>query len=416
MRTQYSIFLEHESQNLVGTLWLNSIRGHVTSTFAYAPRWLEAAEAFALSPDLPLDGTTRACNGLFGCLQDCCPDRWGTMLLQRLERRTAAAEGRTPRTLQAADCLLRLCDCTRQGALRLSDDGGRSFLGRSDSVSIPSLAVLPGLVRAARHVCEQREEEDDRDEAASLQFLAWAGASLGGARPKVSVLGAKGELCIAKLSRSDDERDMPLWEYVTYRLAQRAGLNTPEVRLQRCNGTSVLLVRRFDRLYVGRKIAGRIPFLSAMSLLQAADGDHASYVDLAAALQTAGSAPDIDLPELWARMVFNMCVCNVDDHLRNHGFLHDGTGWRLAPVYDLETAHPGEKPPRLHTALIDEECDFNVPLALDLAEFFCLRTSEAQQRLAGIRKAVASWREEAVRVNARAAEMQLMREAYENSL
>ncbi len=146
---------------------------------------------------------------------------------------------------------------------------------------------------------------------------------------------------------------MPLWEYVTYRLAQRAGLNTPEVRLQRCNGTSVLLVRRFDRLYKGRTITGRIPFLSAMSLLQAADGDHASYVDLAAALQTAGSAPDIDLPELWARMVFNMCVCNVDDHLRNHGFLHDGTGWRLAPVYDLETVHPGEKPPRLHTALID---------------------------------------------------------------
>ncbi len=34
-------------------------------------------------------------------------------------------------------------------------------------------------------------------------------------------------------------------------------------------------------------------------------------------------------------MVFNILVTNDDDHLRNHGFLFDGTGWRLSPLYDV---------------------------------------------------------------------------------
>jgi serine/threonine-protein kinase HipA len=48
-----------------------------------------------------------------------------------------------------------------------------------------------------------------------------------------------------------------------------------------------------------------------------------------------GSDPLSDAKELWRRMVFNILCNNNDDHLRNHGFLWDGKGWRLSPGYDI---------------------------------------------------------------------------------
>ena len=153
-----------------------------------------------------------------------------------------------------------------------------------------------------------------------------------------------------------------------------------------------------------------------MSLLEAKDGEHSSYVEIASAIEAEGAAPHDDLRELWSRMVFNICVYNVDDHLRNHGFLRETLGWRLSPVYDLETFHPGEKPPMLHTCIIDEESVLNVNTALEVAEFFRLRASEAKERLSEIRKAVSYWREEALRVNARSVEIAVMEEAYEYCL
>jgi serine/threonine-protein kinase HipA len=45
-----------------------------------------------------------------------------------------------------------------------------------------------------------------------------------------------------------------------------------------------------------------------------------------------------DAKELWRRMVFNILCNNNDDHLRNHGFLWDGKGWRLSPAYDIVPA------------------------------------------------------------------------------
>lgn len=413
MNEQYSIYLQRERLDLVGTLRLNNVRGRVSSVFTYDPQWLSAPGAFALSPDLSLDQYPKACSGLFLCFQDCSPDRWGRVLLQRQERLAAAAEGRTPRALLESDFLLRVADHTRQGALRISADGGKTFLAESGPDSVPPLVYLPKLLHAAQRVSKQTESADE------LRLLVEPGSSLGGARPKASVLGTNGELYIAKFPKQEDERDIPLWEYVTYQLAHKAGLKAPEVQLHHIAGKNVLLVRRFDRtcgLQEGQQVTGRIPFLSAMSLLQAEDGDHSSYADIAAVLQAEGAAPRDDLQELWSRMVFNMCVYNVDDHLRNHGFLREVSGWRLSPVYDLETSHPGEKSAMLHTALIDEECDLNVNTAVEIAEFFRLRTSEAQQRLAQIREAVSSWRQEALKVGARAAEVQVMKDAYEYCL
>ena len=341
MNKEYSIHLQGREQQKVGTLWLNSVRGHVSSAFAYSPQWLASPSAFSLSPDLPLDQYPRACDELFSCFRDCAPDRWGRELFRRWEGMRAQREERTPRTLFAADFLLHVQDCTREGALRISPDGGRTFLASSCPGAVPPLTSLPALLCVVQRVCQGTESEAD------LQLLVDAGASLGGARPKASVLGAKGELFIAKFPKPDDERDLPLWEYVTYRLARRAGLNTPCVSLKSIAGKSVLLVRRFDRVCGqgdDRHAPGRIPFLSAMSLVQAKDGDHSSYAEIASAMESEGVPLD-DMREFWARLVFNILVYNVDDHLKNHGFLREASGWHLSPVYDLETSHPEKVTP-----------------------------------------------------------------------
>ena len=397
-----NVYLQRTTPQRVGTLRLNHVRGKLASVFSYAGEWLEAPQTFALSPDLPLDPYLKTCEGLFLCFQDCSPDRWGKALLRRQEIAQAEAENRKPRTLLDSDFLLRVNDVTRQGAIRLSVDEGKSFLAESGAGSVPPLVFLPRLLNAARNI-DARTETD-----ADLRMLVAPGSSLGGARPKASVLGKNGELLIAKFPSRNDDRDIPLWEDVTFQLARRAGIRTPEVQLRNVAGKSVLLVQRFDR-----RGADRIPFISAMSLLEARDGDHMSYVDMASVLQAEGSAPAEDLHELWSRMVFNMCVYNVDDHLRNHGFLREPLGWRLSPVYDLETSHPTEKAAFLHTAIMEERNAFSVSDALEAAEFFRFSQKEAKRRLVEIRKAVSHWRQEATLVNASPSEIRFMREAFE---
>ena len=401
MDGRYSVFLQSGEPRSVGTLWLNNIRGRIASTFLYDLEWARDPAAFSLSPDLPLDTSTRSCDGLFLCFQDCSPDRWGRGLLRRQENRQAREERRKPRTLLDSDFLLLVSDVARQGAIRLSADEGRTFLSSGDRNHIPPLTTLPKLLNASVGVEIREDTEDD------IRLLVAPGSSLGGARPKASVIDGD-ELLIAKFPSSNDDRDVPLWEYVTFKVAERAGLSIPQVRLQRVGDKSVLLVQRFDRTP-----SGRIPFMSAMSLMQAKDGDHKSYVDIAIELQATGCAADDDLRQLWSRMVFNMCVYNVDDHLRNHGFLRRAGGWTLSPAYDLEIAHPSEKAAFLHTAIIDDEASFDLQAAIDVAEFFRLKTDAAKECVKRIRKAVSFWRDEAVKVGAKSAEINMMRDSYE---
>lgn len=402
MSERYSVYVSRQAPELAGYLRLNQIRGKLSSAFCYAESWLRSPLGFALCPDLPLDQYPKTCEGLFSCFQDCSPDRWGKMLVRRQESALAALEKRKPRTLLDSDFLLRVSDVTRQGALRISADEGKTFLADAGGNAVPPLIHLPKLLNASRNIDAHTETAPD------LRMLIAPGSSLGGARPKASVLDTNGDLLIAKFPSRHDDRDIPLWEYVTFQLARRAGLRTPCVRLYPIEDRNVLLIKRFDR-----DGARRIPFLSAMSLLQAKDGDRLSYADIAAAMQSTGAAVTEDARELWARMVFNMCVYNVDDHLRNHGFLYEAGGWRLSPVYDLENAHPTEKDARLHTAVIDDLDEFSVELALEVADFFRYRKAEAQKRLDEIREAVSHWRFEAEHVRASAAEIRQMRDAFE---
>ncbi len=77
-----------------------------------------------------------------------------------------------------------------------------------------------------------------------------------------------------------------------------------------------------------------------MTLLGYTDGvDDASYLELAELIsdQQSEGQPEVDLKELWTRIVFSIAISNTDDHLRNHGFIYDGSKWKLAPLYDVNT-------------------------------------------------------------------------------
>ncbi len=399
MNGDFSVSVQLDRPVPAGRLRLSRSRGRTVSLFRYDGSWLRDPRRFPLSPDLPLREEPAVTGGLFGCFQDCSPDRWGRRLLSRRETISAARGGRSPRLLQDPDFLLMVSDPVRQGAIRLSCGEGLSYLA-SDGAAAPPV-LLQRLLAASDRLAAGRKKEED------IHLLASYGASLGGARPKACVLDGDG-LWIAKFPGGNDGRDIPLWEYVNHRLARRAGLRTPEVRLLPVAGRNVLLVRRFDRQ--GRQ---RIPFLSAMTLLGEKDGGRGSYAGIAAALQAHGSSPGKDLPELWSRMVFNMLVCNTDDHLRNHGFLREAGGWRLSPVFDLETSLPGEKEPQPCTEMYDGAEGFSLSEALEAAVFFSLDLTEAKRRLSEIRRAVSAWRLEAGSVRAGQQEMRLMAEAYE---
>ncbi|NJM35127.1 MAG: HipA domain-containing protein [Rhodomicrobium sp.] len=214
------------------------------------------------------------------------------------------------------------------------------------------------------------------------------GSSLGGARPKASVADAVGALAIAKFPKPADDYSVEAWEHFALNLAAQAGIRTPRNELHDVGGQRVLISRRFDRMGTTR-----IPFLSAMSMLGAKDGERASYPEIVDALSQHGAEAKSDAEELFRRMVFNILISNVDDHLRNHGFLWRGKGgWTLSPAYDLNPVPTDLKARILTTNISLDEGTCSLDLAFDQAGFFGLSLQKAKAIAAEVGAAVSNWR------------------------
>ncbi|WP_446831811.1 type II toxin-antitoxin system HipA family toxin [Candidatus Foliamicus sp.] len=368
---------------LVGRLWSRVRRSRESASFQYDDTWLRDPERFALEPALTLGATahhTGAGRALFGALGDSAPDRWGRALMGRAERRNARLEERAPQALTELDYLLRVSDRSRQGALRFTDTLGGPFLGDSGSDPVPPLIELPRLLTASDRVLYEADDE-------LLALLLAPGSSLGGARPKASVLDMDGSLAIAKFPKREDDIDVVRWEAVALTLAEHAGISVPQWRIEQPSEKAVLVLRRFDR-----KGDTRVPYLSAMSLLGAADGDQRSYLEIADALRQHGSASETDRQALWRRLVFTVLISNTDDHLRNHGFLYDGTlGWRLSPAFDMNPTPADLKPRFLSTAIDMENNAASIDLALSVARHFALDDGTARAIARDVSSSVSEW-------------------------
>lgn len=409
METGIQVYIDLEGEtHRVGTMWARSNKGRESASFEYADAWLANPLHFALEPALALGKGpqhTAAGRALFGAIGDSAPDRWGRVLIQREERRKAREQNRAPRTLTEADYLLGVADITRQGALRFAQKEGSSFLADGDAAHIPPLVHLPKLLDAAMHIGTDKESDAD------LKLLLAPGSSLGGARAKASVIDKDGRLAIAKFPQADDKTRIPVWEALALKLAAGAGIPTPIWRLEEIAERPVLLLRRFDR-----DEKRRVPFLSAMSMLAAKDGDLHSYMELADALRQHGAEAEADCAQLWRRIVFNILISNTDDHLRNHGFLYQtGRGWRLSPAYDLNPVPTDIKERALSLAIDEADNTASLDIAFSVAKHFGVKDRQAREITKEVGVAVKPWRKEAASLGLSPHEIERMASAFEHN-
>ncbi|MBR5973947.1 MAG: type II toxin-antitoxin system HipA family toxin [Clostridiales bacterium] len=369
----YDSFSSDESV-LLGKLYVDVIRGGETYAFEYDPDWLRKSNlSVSLDPMLqPFTGRQFPYGkGIFGAFADASPDRWGRVLMNKRERILAEKESRKPRKLYDSDYLLGVYDQTRMGGLRFKTEKDGAWKSDDEVVAVPPWAKLRTLEEASR-----KYENDESGLAEKwINQLLRPGSSLGGARPKATVIDPEGSLWIAKFPSKNDEDDSGAWEQIVHDLAEMCGLDVPPSKLERFSRYgSTFLVKRFDR--DGTR---RIHYSSAMTLLGKTDGasaaDGTSYLDIASFIRANGADPQTDLRELWSRIVFNMAVSNTDDHLRNHAFLLTQKGWKLSPLFDVNPVPYGDE-----LALNVNESDNRIRLALaiDTAVQFGISKSDAE--------------------------------------
>lgn len=299
------------------------------ATFAYGRRYLERADCIPVDPvALPLHeaGTSRTFRteegfAVFGGIRDAAPDGWGQYLMYK------AMGDRLPSEID----LILASGEHRVGALafgptatqpeRITPWGGGPAPGEEFT-----LAELAEAAERAQHV-------DELDE--NLRALLAAGSSLGGARPKAATMIGE-QPWIAKFQKRGDSFPECRVELATMRLASECGLDVPPLDFRRVLDRDIYLIERFDRIPHGNWLERR-PFASGLTMLGAHESEVSSfsYADLAGAIRQFGTKVRQDLRELFCRMLLNILVTNDDDHLRNHGFLFDGEGWRLSPLYDV---------------------------------------------------------------------------------
>lgn len=407
MANDFEVHIDlHSRTRQVGLARSNAVRGGETLMFEYAEAWLTDPERFSLEPALQLTrGAFAPPAGLatFGSIGDSTPDTWGRSLMRRAERRRAESEGRTVRTLLESDFLLGVADETRLGALRFRWIGEEQFQAPLHA-GVPALIDLGRLLQITERILRDEESEED------LQLIFAPGSSLGGARPKASVIDQHGNLSIAKFPKEDDDYSVETWEEIALRLAKHAGIATPQHKLIDVAGKKVLLSRRFDR-----DGATRIPFLSAMAMMGAKDGEHGSYPEMVDALTQYGAQAKTDAHALYRRVTFNVLISNVDDHLRNHGFLWIGKdGWSLSPAYDLNPV-PTDIKARVLTTHIDlDEGTCSIDLLEQAAEYFSLKLQEARAIIKEVATVTNTWRNTAEAVGARPSEIKRMESAFEH--
>jgi serine/threonine-protein kinase HipA len=390
---------------LVGRLWSRIRKQRESGTFEYDPSWLKRPDRFALEPALvlaPGPYHTGADRPMFGAIGDSSPDRWGRTLMRRAERKAAEAQKRQPRTLFEIDFLLMVDDEARSGALRFAEKDGGPFL--AEKSRIPPLVELNRLLNATERVI------DDEEDAEDLQLLIAPGSSLGGARPKASVREADGQLAIAKFPHKEDSANVVLWESVALSLAARARIAVPHWHVAQIGRKSALILRRFDR-----QNGYRIPLLSAMSMLGAADNEGHTYLEIADAVRQQGASPNDDLKELWRRMVFTVLISNTDDHLRNHAFIYaNQKGWRLSPAFDMNPTPTDIKPRVLTTAIDPDDNSASMDLAFAAARYFGLQADEPKAIAAEVAAAVSHWKAEAQKAGIPKGEIERMATAFEH--
>ncbi len=404
-----------DKPELVGELCYEKLRGSDSYAFQYDEHWLKGHAEVKLSEDInnyPGMQYTQPGQDVFGCFSDALPDRWGRTMLKRREQILASEEKRAVRSLSSFDYLMGIDDFSRMGGFRFKKELEGEFINVSASLKIPPLTELKDLLHASREI-EKSEEANVLPEKKWIAQLIQPGSSLGGARPKASVLDEKGNLCIAKFPSRKDDYDAGLWEHFSHLLAQKAGIEVAQTKVLGGLGKyHTFLSRRFDR----KDEAKRVHFASSMSLLGLKDGDNAqggySYLDMVDFILQGCCDVEQNLQELYRRVAFNMCIGNSDDHFRNHGFLLTQKGWTLSPAYDMN--------PTLNeyqSLLVNESSNkADISVLLDSCESYLIKKEIAANIIQEVQTAVSGWESLAVQLQIPVREMTLFKDRFKLNL
>jgi len=410
----YAHWVGLDQPTLMGMLYSSLSKGKELFSFEYDRAWLKLPESRAIDPDLQLYSGPQYLKGEksnFGMFMDSSPDRWGRLLIRRKEAVLARKENRKARTLFETDYVLGVFDENRMGALRFKTAADGPFMDNNTKISAPPWTALRDLEFASLQL-EKEGATDDPEYLDWLHILMAPGSSLGGARPKANVQAKDGSLWIAKFPSGNDDKDVGAWEQLVYELAIQCRIDMAESRIQKfSHHQHTFLTKRFDRTADGQ----RVHFASAITLLGYTDGtnvhDGVSYLELVEFLMKNGANIDEDLIKLWTRIVFNICVSNTDDHLRNHGFLLTQSGWVLSPAYDMNAIENGSG----LTLNIDEnDNSLSIELALEVAPYFRLNPNKAQEIMDHILKVISNWRELAKKIGVSRSEMERMRTCFKS--
>jgi serine/threonine-protein kinase HipA len=406
----YADWQELDNPKLMGRLSAIQMRGKEIFAFEYDKEWLNT-NYVQIDPDLYFFNGRQFLNDNkpnFGIFMDSSPDRWGRLLMRRREAALARQEQRKESLLFETDYLLGVFDEHRMGALRFKIEGNNTFLSDNQAMAAPPFTSLRELEQASLKL-EQENSLNDSEYLKWLNMLMAPGSSLGGARPKASVLDPNQELWIAKFPSKFDDKNIGAWEMVVHDLSKQAGIDVADAFIQKFNSRHhTFVTKRFDR--IGKQ---RIHFASAMTLLGYTDGadyqEGVSYLHLAEFIMQHGINIDKDLEELWRRIVFSICVSNTDDHLRNHGFLLTSKGWKLSPAYDI---NPNESGTGLKLNISENDNALDLDLALSVAPFFRIKFERANNIIEEIKKATSTWRKLATKYKIGKNEQELMNRAF----
>ena len=407
----YADFNWLKKVELVGELSMQSIRGKESYSFEFSKDWLKNYGSIQLSDDINNYTGIQYCqqnNEIFGCFADSLPDRWGRTLILRREQILAMEEKRPVRKLTEFDFLTGIDDYTRIGGFRYKIDPTGEFINTSNKLQIPPITEIKELVRASNEI-ELSEEKNTLPQKKWLFQLIQPGTSLGGARPKATIIDENKHLYIAKFPSRNDLYDVGLWEHLSHLLAKESGLNCSESKVIKAgNKYHTLLSKRFDRTADNK----RIHYASAMTMLGLKDGCNANtgngYLDIVNYIIKNCCNVDYNLKELYRRVAFNISIGNSDDHFRNHGFLLTPQGWTLSPAFDINPSLSKEQSLLINS--YTSKSDLNI--LLDSCEEYMLNHNTAKQIIEEVLKGISKWKLLANKINIPQSEQNIFKDRF----
>ena len=416
MNRQIKVYIG-DVERFVGTLFFNASGNRESSGFEYSPEWIGSRNSFEIDPALPL-GHGRAfrskkeeCSVFHGAIADSEPDGWARQVILRAngkhrkeKRERGISINDSP--LSSLDFLLAVDDFSRISALRFQDESGVFQRGEGKAKrTAPPLIELDSLLRATRAV------ETDTETAADLEYLRGRGTSLGGLRPKCTVIDQNGSLSIGKFPSVHDSYSVTKGEVLALHIAAEAGIQAAEARIVESDGTPIALIKRFDR-GPGDE---RIPYLSAASLLGIENSHQIhAYTEIVDALKRYSPDYRKDAEELWRRIALTILITNVDDHMRNHGFLHtEKNQWRLSPAFDI---NPFPNKRRVLKTWIAESVGdaASIQSLMEVAPYFGIESKRACAILSTVEGAVARWRQIGKNIGMKTSELNAFETAFEH--